>query len=126
MALFKITIIFKGAGDLTFFRVFLVAVFVSIIIYTAITISNHGLNLLPVFFGDMKAMAWPGQFNFDFMMFLALSALWTAWRNKFSLAGLGLAVLAFFGGMLFLSLYLFVLTFKANGNLLHVLIGDRA
>jgi len=111
---------------LNFFRVFLVAVFVSIIIYTAVTISNHGLNLLPVFFGDMKAMAWPGQFNFDFMMFLALSSLWTAWRNKFSLAGLGLAVLAFFGGMLFLSLYLFILTFKTNGNLLHVLIGDRA
>jgi len=116
----------KGAKDLTFFRVFLVAVFVSIIFYTAITISNHGLNLLPVFFGDMKTMAWPGQFNFDFMMFLSLSALWTAWRNKFSLAGLGLAVLAFFGGMLFLSLYLFVLTFKAKGNLLHVLIGDQS
>jgi hypothetical protein len=111
---------------MTFFRVFLIGVFVSLIIYTSITISQHGLNLLPIFFGDMKAMAWPGQFNFDFMMFLALSALWTAWRNKFSVAGWGLAILAFFGGMLFLSLYLFILTFKTNGKLLPVLIGDRA
>lgn len=111
---------------MTLFRVFLSVVFLSILIYTAITISNHGLDLLPVFFGDMKAMAWPGQFNFDFMMFLALSALWTAWRNNFSAIGWGLSVLAFFGGMLFLSLYLFILTFKTNGNFLRVIIGDRA
>ena len=71
-------------------------------------------------------MAWPGQFNFDFMTFLALSAYWTAWRNQFSAKGLGLAVLAFFGGMLFLSAYLFILSFIANGSLVHVMIGDRA
>jgi hypothetical protein len=110
---------------MTFFRGFLIAVFAAILIYTAITVSNHGLNLLPVFFGDMKEMAWPGQFNFDFMMFLALSALWTAWRNKFSPKGLGLAVLAFFGGMFFLSAYLFVLTIKTKGDLVRVMIGDR-
>lgn len=111
---------------MTVFRIFLAVVFVSILAYTAVTISNHGLNLLPIFFGDMKAMAWPGQFNFDFMTFLMLSALWTAWRNQFSAKGLGLAVLAFFGGMLFLSAYLFILTFKANGRLVYVMIGDRA
>lgn len=111
---------------MTAFRIFLAIVFLSIVAYTAVTISNHGLNLLPVFFGDMKAMAWPGQFNFDFMTFLALSALWTAWRNQFSAKGLGLAVLAFFGGMLFLSAYLFILTFKANGSVVQVMIGDRA
>ena len=71
-------------------------------------------------------MAWPGQFNFDFMMFLALSALWTAWRNNFSLAAIDLSVIAFFGGMLFLSLYLFILTFKSDGSILRVIIGNRA
>ena len=111
---------------MTVFRIFLAVIFLSILAYTAVTISNHGLNLLPIFFGDMKAMAWPGQFNFDFMTFLALSALWTAWRNNFSAKGLILAVFAFFGGMLFLSAYLFILTFKANGSLVHVMIGDRA
>ena len=111
---------------MTVFRIFLAVIFLSILAYTAVTISNHGLNLLPVFFGDMKEMAWPGQFNFDFMTFLALSAYWTAWRNQFSAKGLGLAVLAFFGGMLFLSAYLFILSFIANGSLVHVMIGDRA
>lgn len=110
---------------MTAFRIFLAVIFLSILAYTAVTISNHGLNLLPIFFGDMKAMAWPGQFNFDFMTFLALSALWTAWRNQFSAKGLGLAVLAFFGGMLFLSAYLFILTTKANGSVVQVMIGDR-
>jgi hypothetical protein len=111
---------------LTIFRGFLALSFVSIGIYTALTISTHGVNLLPVFFGDMKAMAWPGQFNFDFMWFLALSALWTAWRNKFSLAGLGLAVFAFFGGMLFLSAYLLLLSRATKGDIIRVMIGDRA
>lgn len=110
---------------MTLFRVFLITAFLSILLYTGVTIFNHGMNLLPVFFGDMKAMAWPGQFNFDFIMFLALSALWTAWRNKFSAAGLGLAIVAFFGGMFFLSAYLFYLTFESDGSLIHVMIGDR-
>ena len=67
--------------------------------YTAIVIGNHGWNLMPVFFGDMALMGWPGQFNLDFIGFLMLSALWTAWRNSFSPLGLALAVVAFFGGM---------------------------
>lgn len=110
---------------MTAFRFFLAAAFLSLLIYTSITISGHGLNLLPVFFGDMKTMAWPGQFNFDFMWFLALSALWTAWREKFSGKGLALGVLAFFGGMLFLSAYLFVLTGKADGDMKRVILGER-
>lgn len=52
--------------------------------YTAVTISNHGWNLFPVFFGDMAKVAWPGQFNLDFMYMLAISAIWAAWRNQFS------------------------------------------
>ena len=78
--------------------------------YTIVVIQNHGMNLLPVFFGDMAAMAWPGQFNLDFMGFLILSAIWTAWRNGFSALGLVLAVIAFFGGMAFLSIYLLILS----------------
>ena len=82
--------------------------------YTAVTIANHGWNLLPVFFGDLAAMEWAGQFNADFMSFLLLSALWTAWRNNFSMQGLVLAPVAFFGGMLFLAIYLLILGFRAK------------
>lgn len=83
-----------------------------LLVYTAVVIANHGLDLLPVFFGDIATMGWPGQFNLDFLGFLVLSALWTAWRNGFSAAGLGLSALALFGGMAFLSIYLLILSVR--------------
>jgi hypothetical protein len=101
----------------------MVAVFVSLFAYTAVTISVHGWNLLPVFFGDIQAMTWPGQFNFDFMGFLLLSGLWVSWRHRFSIAGIALGAVAVFGGMLFLSLYLFVVTTQAKGNVEELLLG---
>lgn len=105
-------------------RLFLATCLVVILAYTAVTVANHGWNLLPVFFGDMAEMGWPGQFNLDFMTFLALSAIWVAWRHRFSGAGLGLAVLAFFGGMLFLSVYLLVQLQRTGGDLKVVLLGE--
>jgi hypothetical protein len=79
--------------------------------------------LLAVFFGDMAAMTWAGQFNLDFMCFLALSGLWIAWRHHFSPGGLALGVLGFFGGIRVLAPYLFFASFKANGDMKLVLLG---
>ena len=91
-------------------RIYLSIIFVVILGYTSVTIANHGMNLLPVFFGDMATMAWPGQFNLDFMFMLTLSGLWVAWRNQFTPGGLALGLLAFFGRAMFLSTYLLILT----------------
>ncbi|MFN7323801.1 MAG: hypothetical protein ACK5SM_03520 [Sphingomonadales bacterium] len=106
------------------FRLFLIICFFAIAGYTSITIANHGFNLLPVFFGDMAEMGWPGQFNLDLMCFLALSALWVAWRHQFSASGLALAVVAFFGGMLFLSIYLLIQTGRVRGDMKVLLLGE--
>ena len=54
---------------------------------------------------------------------LALSALWTAWRNEFSGAGLALAALALFGGAWFLSTYLLVLIAQTKGDVRQLLLG---
>jgi hypothetical protein len=105
------------------FRVFMAVLFVAIVGYTAVTISNYGWNLLPVFFGDMMAMTWPGQFNFDFMGFLLLSGLWVSWRHQFSATGLLLGVAAVLGGMMFLSLYLFITATISKGNVQELLMG---
>ena len=105
------------------FRILLVTIFVVITLYTAVVIANHGPNLLPVFFGDMAAMAWPGQFNLDFMCLLMLSALWVSWRSGFSPAGLTLGTLAFFGGALFLSVYLLIESFRVKGDIAALLLG---
>lgn len=107
------------------FRVFMATLFVALTIYTAITIANHGWNLVPVFFGDMKAMTWPGQFNADFFGFLLLSGLWVSWRHQFSPAGLALGIVAVFGGILFLSAYLFIAAGKAQGDVKEVLLGKE-
>lgn len=106
-------------------RLVLVVILVVLAAYTAVVVSNHGWNLLEVFFGDMGAVNWPGQFNLDFMGFLILSALWTAWRHHFSPSGLALAVLAFFGGMMFLTIYLLAASYQVKGDIHALLLGAR-
>lgn len=110
---------------MTLFRLFLAACTLVLLAYTGVTIANHGWGLLPIFFGDMAAMTWPGQFNLDFFMFLLLSGIWVSWRHRFRPAGLALGVLAVFGGMLFLSLYLLVATVRARGDVRVLLLGPE-
>ena len=105
------------------FRILLVALWAILAAYSVIVIGKHGWGLLGVFFGDMPAMGWPGQFNLDFMIMLTLSALWVTWRHEFSGAGLLLGVTAFFGGALFLTAYLFIVSMVAKGDLKEVLLG---
>ncbi|KTE42366.1 hypothetical protein ATE62_04910 [Sphingopyxis sp. HIX] len=110
---------------MVWFRAFLITCTLSILIYTAVTISAHGWNLLPIFFGDMAAMSWPGQFNFDFFTFLLLSGIWTAWRNDFTLGAFALGLVAMLGGMLFLSAYLTLLSFRHGGDVDAIILGVR-
>jgi len=110
---------------MTAFRTLLIAMAVVLASYTAIVISNHGLGLLPVFFGDMATMGWPGQFNLDFMFMLALAAIWVAWRHEFSAAGFALGALAFFGGALFLTIYLLIVSMQVQGDVHRMLLGSR-
>jgi len=107
----------------TAFRILLIVLWATIVGYTAVVIANHGIGLLDVFFGDMVAMGWPGQFNLDFTSLLTLSGLWVAWRHQFSSAGIALGALAFFGGGLFLTTYLFIVSVQARGDMREVLLG---
>lgn len=105
------------------FRIFLVAVFLILGGYTAVVAADHGVNLLPIFFGDMAKMEWPGQFNLDFMFMLLLSGLWVSWRHRFSVGGLVLGLLAVLGGSLFLSVYLLVESIRTRGDHRVLLLG---
>ncbi len=105
------------------FRILLTIIFIFIFVYTAIVISNHGFGLFSIFFGDIAKMGWSGQFNVDFTSFLILSALWLSWRHNFSPIGIALGVLGFFGGGLFLSLYLIFVSLSAKGNVKELLLG---
>ena len=105
------------------FRSLLVVMIAALLVYTGIVGTHHGWNLLPIFFGDMAAMTWPGQFNLDFTCLLAFSGLWLAWRHHFSVGGLALGLLGFVGGTLVLAPYLLIASFKANGNVTELLLG---
>lgn len=107
------------------FRILLAIILAAVSIYTIPVVLNHGINLFPQFFGDIAKMGWPGQFNLDFLGFLILSAVWTAWRNGFTSKGLGLGVLAFFFGAPFLSIYLIYLSFATNGDMQVMLLGEE-
>ncbi len=104
-------------------RIFLLLLWLILAGYTAIVISNHGLGLVAIFFGDMGAMTWSGQFNLDFMMLLALSGLWVAWRHHFSAPGIVLGLLVLFGGSQFLTAYLFVVAGQCGGDAKVLLLG---
>jgi hypothetical protein len=110
---------------MTVFRLFLTACMVTITGYTAVTIAKHGWNLVPIFFGDMAQMAWPGQFNLDFLCFLLLAGIWVSWRHHFRLAGLALGLVAVFGGMMFLSIYLLVQSWRTRGDVAALLMGPE-
>lgn len=110
---------------MTLFRIFLISFWLVLAIYTIVVIKNHGINLFAVFFGDMSKMAWPGQFNLDFMGFLLLSGFWVLWRHEFTLRGWLLLPLAFFGGVAFLAPYLLILIHKNSGDMKAILMGQR-
>ena len=110
---------------MTAFRIWLAIVALVLAGYTALVIADHGWNLLPVFFGDIGTMGWPGQFNLDFLFMLTLSGLWAGWRNHWGIKGSILAVLAFGFGAMFLSIYLMVLVTMERGDLRAILIGNR-
>lgn len=105
------------------FRILLAVMITGILGYTGVVGANHGWNLFPVFFGDMVAMTWPGQFNFDFMCLLMFSGLWIAWRHHFSPRGLDLGVLGVFGGTMMLAPYLLIVSIKSKGDMKVILLG---
>ena len=105
------------------FRGYLVVVILALATYTVLVGLREGWNLLPIFFGDIAAMTWPGQFNADFLGFLTVSGLWLAWRHRFSPGGLALGVLGVFGGMMVLAPYLIYASLEARGNVGVLLLG---
>lgn len=111
---------------MTAFRSLLVLILVALSAYTVVVVGDHGINLFPTFFGDMMKFGWAGQFNLDFLFMLALSALWVSWRHRFTPGGLALGVLAFFGGALFLGVYLLVESVRLGGDARALVLGSRA
>lgn len=108
-----------------FLNIFFVFQFIAILAYTLYAGMNNGWDLISVFFGDLTALNWPGQFNFDFLNYLILSAIWVAWRHQFSLLGILLGTIASVLGILFFAPYLLYHSIKSKGSTKKLLLGDR-
>ena len=65
------------------FRALLVVMILTLLGYTGLVLMERGADLFSVFFGDVAAVTWAGQFDLDFSCFLLLSGLWLAWRHHF-------------------------------------------
>ena len=104
-------------------RVLLVILYIVLAGYTTAVAFEHGMNFMPVLFGQLAAVGWPGQITLDFLIYLTLSALWIAWRHRFSPGGIAMAVLAFFGAALVTLVYVFWATLDARGDVKVLLLG---
>ena len=106
------------------FRVLLALIASTVLVYTGFVISLQGWNFMPVFFRDIVALTWSGQFNLDFSGLLLLAGLWLAWRHRFSPFGIGLGVLPLVAGAPLLSIYLLVASVRARGDMKVLLLGS--
>lgn len=103
-------------------RMLCIVIFVSLAIYTMPVLMAEP-NLFPAFFGAIAGGGWQGQFDLDFLFMLTLSGLFVAWRHRFTPVGLALGLAAFLGGALFLSVYLFVQSFRVGGDVRTLVVG---
>ena len=96
-----------------------------LLIYTVIAIQNDGANFLAKAQEFATSMTWMGQFALDFQCYLILSALWIAWRDKFSVNSIVIAIVAMILGFILLAPYLLYLLSKEKGDLKRALIENR-
>jgi hypothetical protein len=116
-----------GSSSMLALRVLLALIVCIVLVYTGLVGATQGWDFMPVFFRDIVAMTWPGQFNLDFSCLLLLSGLWLAWRHQFSPPGIALGLLALVGGSPLLCAYLFIASIQAKGDVKVLLLGkDRA
>ena len=108
------------------FRLTLIAMTATIILFTITAVADEGLDLFTPFLGPIVAMNWQGQFNIDFATYLVLSGIWMAWRSGFSRAGVMLGVCAPPLGILFFAPYLIFLIGKCGGDPRKLLLGVHA
>ncbi len=108
---------------MTALRILLLAMTLGIVAYTGIAGTNHGWDLVSVFLSNLTALNWSGQFNYDFLCYLILSAVWLAWRHEFSPGGIALGAAASVLGIFFFGPYLLWAITRSGGDARVLLLG---
>jgi len=108
-----------------FLKALLVFQTIGVLTYTLIVFQHDGINFLARAYEYIVSLSWSGQFILDFNCYLLLSALWIAWRSKFSAQAVLIAIIAMILGIIVFAPYFLYLVTKENGELNKVLIGER-
>lgn len=120
----RIKVIAYGCNTVSGLKLVLIIMFAVVSFYTFRVANSDGINLFSIFFSDIQAVSWPGQFNLDFLCILLLTGLWVAWRHEFSSLGIALGLAATVGGIVFLSVYLLVTIARSKDDVYRLLLGD--
>jgi hypothetical protein len=107
------------------FKLLLAIQAIALLVYSYFAFNNEGANLMQIFFSNVMALSWNGQFNLDFLCYLTLSGLWIMWRNRFSTSSVFMGILAMIMGIIVFAPYILYLLNKENGDLKRLLIGNH-
>ncbi|MFZ4620570.1 MAG: hypothetical protein ACOYNS_08425 [Bacteroidota bacterium] len=107
------------------FRLFLFVMFSIALLYTITVASRYGMNIFPIFFGDIMSVIWTGQFHLDFVCYLMLSGIWVAWRHRYSPFGIVMGAFCTIGGILVFAPYLFAVGIMGNGSVKELMLGKH-
>ena len=98
---------------------------VLLLVYTGLAMQREGSDLFSVFFANIRALGWNGQFNLDFSCYLLLSGLWIMWRNRFSGSSILIGLVAAILGIIFFAPYLLWCLYQSKGDLKLMLLGKQ-
>jgi hypothetical protein len=107
---------------MTLFRTLLLALWILLWILVIRASVELGVGASWVFVTDF-AHPWRAMLNSDFSVHLLLAALWILYRERSPIIGVVCALLALLVGMPFTLMYIFVTTFREDGDMRRVLLG---
>jgi hypothetical protein len=97
-------------------------VLVAITAHAIVALGNDAAMIIV----DDFSHAWRAQYYSDFIIHVLLLAGWVFWRERSKALGLALALCCIAGGALFTLAYLFVTTFRVQGDGRRLLLGHHA
>lgn len=106
-------------------RAFLLTAWLITVYLTVAATAEVGIGAGFVWFFDFS-QPWRAMFQADFSIYLILVGAWILYREESPLVGIVCAVLATTLGSIFSMAYLLVATFRANGDMVALLLGHRA
>ena len=108
------------------FRVLLVVIAIWTNVTAWIAIYFSGWNLFAVVASDLNSVTWNAQFDADLICYLILSAIWVAWRYRFKAKAIVLGAFVGLLGNAFFAPYLLFLTYKTNGDIRKLILGENS